>query len=143
MTEPVQVAIIGGGIVGCSMLYWLAKHGWTDTVLLEKRELTSGSTWHAAGNVTYFGHYASITKLYVNSIKTYLATEEESGQSVGFKPAGSLRLATSEAELDAYGTLEPMYEELGARIKRQCPVQHIEQKGTSWILQTPDGQIEA
>ena len=113
MTEKVQVAVIGGGIVGCSVLYWLAKLGWTDTVLLERRDLTSGSTWHAAGNVTYFGHYSSITKLYVNSVKTYLQAENESGHPVGFHPAGSLRLATSEHELEAYKRLEPLYDEIG------------------------------
>ena len=67
MTDHVRVAIVGGGIVGCSVLYSLAAHGWTDTVLLERREITSGSTWHAAGNVTYFGHYPGITRLYVNA----------------------------------------------------------------------------
>ena len=99
MTERVRVAVIGGGIVGCSVLYWLAKLGWQDLMLLEKRELTSGSTWHAAGNVTYFGHYSSITRLYVNSVKTYLAAQEHSGQSIGFHAAGSVRLATNDAEL--------------------------------------------
>ena len=52
MSDRVRVVVVGGGIVGCSVLYWLAKLGWTDTLLLERRELTSGSTWHAAGNVT-------------------------------------------------------------------------------------------
>lgn len=112
MTGHVRVAIIGGGIVGCSVLYWLARLGWSDTLLLERRELTSGSTWHAAGNVTFFGHYSSITRLYVNSVKTYLAAEEESGQSVGFHDAGSLRLATTPEELEAYRRLEPMYDEM-------------------------------
>ena len=69
MKEHAQVVVIGGGIVGCSVLYGLAKSGWTDSLLIEKRELTSGSTWHAAGNVTYFGHYPSITRLYVDSMK--------------------------------------------------------------------------
>ncbi|MCP5082451.1 MAG: FAD-binding oxidoreductase [Alphaproteobacteria bacterium] len=113
MTEKVQTVVIGGGIVGCSVLYWLAKLGWTDTLLLERRELTSGSTWHAAGNVTYFGHYSSITKLYVNSVRTYLQAESESGQPVSFHPAGSLRLATTEHELEAYKRLEPLYDEIG------------------------------
>ena len=113
MTDHVQVAVVGGGIVGCSVLYWLSELGWRDLLQLERRELTSGSTWHAAGNVTYFGHYSSITQLYVNSIKTYLAAEAATGQSVGFHAAGSLRLATSQAELDAYLHLEPMYENLG------------------------------
>lgn len=112
MTTHCRVAVVGGGIVGCSVLYWLAKLGWTDTILVEKRELTSGSTWHAAGNVTHFGHYPSITRLYVNSLRTYLAAQEESGQDVGFHQSGSLRLATTERELTYYKTLEPLYREL-------------------------------
>ena len=110
MSDHVRVVVVGGGIVGASVLYWLARLGWTDTLLLERRELTSGSTWHAAGNTTFFGHYPAITKLFVNSVATYLAAEEESGQAVGFHPAGSLRLATTEAELDAYRRLAPLYE---------------------------------
>ena len=55
MNTDVRVAVVGGGIVGASVLYWLAKMGWGDAILLERRELTSGSTWHAAGNTTYFG----------------------------------------------------------------------------------------
>ena len=51
MKSDVQVAVIGGGIVGAAVLYWLAKKGWTDTVLVERRELTSGSTWHSSGHV--------------------------------------------------------------------------------------------
>lgn len=70
MRTDVQVAVIGGGIVGVSVLYWLAKLGWTDTVLLERRELTSGSTWHAAGNTTYFGPYPKMTQLFAGSIRT-------------------------------------------------------------------------
>lgn len=113
MQEDAKVVVIGGGIVGCSVLFGLAKRGWTDTLLLEKLELTSGSTWHAAGNVTHFGHDSGLTRLYVNSIRAYLEAEVESGQSVGFHRTGSLRLATSREELAAYRRLEPLYESLG------------------------------
>lgn len=112
MTQRVRVAVIGGGIVGCAVLYGLAKRGWSDLVLLERRRLTSGSTWHAAGNTTYFGPYAAMTRLFIRSIETYLAAEAETGQSVGFHQTGSLRLATTEAELAAYRALEPLYREL-------------------------------
>ena len=150
MTEKVQAAVIGGGIVGCSVLYWLAKQGWTDTVLLERRDLTSGSTWHAAGNVTFFGHYSAITKLYVNSVKTYLQAEAESGQPVDFHAAGSLRLATSEAELEAYRRLEPLYEEMGVeyavvepgRIGDLHPLLNVD--GVYGAAHTPtDGHVDA
>ncbi len=150
MTEHVRVAIVGGGIVGCSVLYGLAARGWTDTLLLERRELTSGSTWHAAGNVTYFGHYASITRLYVDSIEAYLGAERESGQAVGFHAAGSLRLATTREELEAYRRLEPMYERLGiayrivdpAEIARLHPL--LVTDGLHGAAHTPtDGHVAA
>lgn len=113
MKTDVQVAVIGGGIVGAAVLYWLAKSGWTDSVLLERRELTSGSTWHAAGNTTYFGPYPKMTALFAGSIRTYLQAEEESGQSVGFHQTGSLRLAATERELELFHVYAPRYEQLG------------------------------
>ena len=113
MTQKTRVVVIGGGIVGCAVLYGLAKRGWTDAVLVERRQLTSGSTWHAAGNTTYFGPYAAMTRLFTSSIETYLQAEAETGQSVGFHQTGSLRLATSKAELDAYEALKPLYQDLG------------------------------
>ena len=112
MREDAKVVVIGGGIVGCGVLCALAKRGWSDAVLVERLELTSGSTWHAAGNVTHFGHYAEITRLHVDSLSTYLDAEAESGLDVGFHATGSLRLATTQAELDAYRRLEPLFEQL-------------------------------
>ena len=109
MTPDVRVAVIGGGIVGASVLYWLAKLGWTDTVLIERRELTSGSTWHAAGNTTHFGPYAEMTGLFAGSLRTYLQAEEESGQSVGFHRTGSLRLATTPRERELFESYAPRY----------------------------------
>ena len=109
MREEARVIVVGGGIVGCSVLYGLARRGWIDTLLLERLELTSGSTWHAAGNVTHFGHYAGLTRLYVDSIRTYLEAEAEGGHCVGFHETGSLRLATRREELEAYREIESMY----------------------------------
>ena len=97
MREEARVIVGGGGIVGCSVLYGLARRGWVDTLLLERLDPTSVSTWHAAGNVTHFGHYAGLTRLYVDSIRTYLEAEAEGGHCVGFHETGSLRLATSRA----------------------------------------------
>ena len=150
MTEHVRVAVIGGGIVGCSVLYRLAERGWTDTLLLERRELTSGSTWHAAGNVTYFGHYPGLTRLYVDSIRTYLEAERETGRSVGFHPAGSLRLATTREELDAYRRLAPMYDDLGVEYRVVDPAVMAElhpllaTAGLFGAAHTPtDGHVDA
>ena len=112
MKSDVQVAIVGGGIVGASVLYWLTKLGWTDCTLLERRELTSGSTWHAAGNTTYFGPYAEMTRLFAGSIRTYLQAEHESGQSVSFHQTGSLRLATTPRERELFHSYEKKYEAL-------------------------------
>ena len=113
MADHAQCIVIGGGIVGCSVLHGLTKAGWSDVTLLERLELTSGSTWHAAGNVTYFGHYPGITRLYADSIRVYQAIERETGQSVGFHPTGGLRLATTRDELDAYHALAPLFADLG------------------------------
>jgi len=121
MKTDVQVAVIGGGIVGASVLYWLAKKGWMDSVLLERRELTSGSTWHAAGNTTYFGPYPAMTPLFAGSIRTYLQAESESGQSVSFHQTGSLRLAATPRELELFHVYESRYAELGIPFHIRTP----------------------
>jgi len=112
MKTDVQVVVVGGGIVGASVLYWLTKLGWTDCALLERRELTSGSTWHAAGNTTYFGPYAEMTRLFAGSIRTYLQAEQESGQSVSFHQTGSLRVATTPRERALFHSYEEKYKAL-------------------------------
>ena len=121
MKTDVQVAVIGGGIVGASVLYWLAKLGWTDSVLLERRELTSGSTWHAAGNTTYFGPYPKMTQLFAGSIRTYLQAQEESSQSVGFHETGSLRLAATQREFDLFHTYQPRYAQMSIPFHIRTP----------------------
>lgn len=112
MTQKVRVVVIGGGIVGCAVLYGLAQKGWSDVILLERRQLTSGSTWHAAGNTTYFGPYPAMTRLFQNSISTYLKAESETDHSVGFHQTGSLRLAATKDDLQAFHDLTPFYKEM-------------------------------
>lgn len=85
--------MIGGGIVGCSTAYHLAKLGWTDTVLIEKHQLTSGSTFHAAGLVGQLRTSANITQLLGYSVELYRRLETETGQATGWKMNGGLRLA--------------------------------------------------
>ena len=126
MKTDVQTAIIGGGIVGASVLYWLAKLGHTDTVLIERRELTSGSTWHAAGNTTYFGPYPAMTRLFAGSIRTYQQAEAESGQSIGFHQTGSLRVAATPRELEQFHAFIPRYQELGIPYHIRTPEQVAE-----------------
>src|SRR5262245_54005370 len=95
-----RVVIVGGGIVGCSLLYHLAKAGWSDCVLIEKAELTSGSTWHAAGAITHSIASQSVARMAGYGIELYQALEKETEQSVSWHGCGSLRLAYTDDELD-------------------------------------------
>lgn len=95
-----KVVIIGGGIVGCSLLYHLACEGWADSLLIEKDELTSGSTWHAAGAITHSLGNAGLARMAGYGIELYQRLEAETGQSVTWHGCGSLRLAYTEDELD-------------------------------------------
>jgi sarcosine dehydrogenase len=96
LPSSARVVVIGGGIVGCSVAYHLAKLGWTDTVLVEKHQLTSGSTFHAAGLVGQLRTSANITQLLGNSVELYRTLEAETGQATGWKMNGGLRLACNE-----------------------------------------------
>ncbi|HLE79540.1 MAG TPA: FAD-dependent oxidoreductase [Candidatus Limnocylindrales bacterium] len=102
MRTGARVVVIGGGVVGCSLLYHLAKLGWRDTLLLEKNELTAGSTWHAAGLCTQFSASLNITRLLMYGVELYKQLEAETGQSVDFREVGSIRLATVPERLDHY-----------------------------------------
>ncbi|MGX9182099.1 FAD-dependent oxidoreductase [Mesorhizobium sp. BHbdii] len=96
-----RVVIIGGGIMGCGLAYHLAHEGWTDIVLLEKSELTSGSTWHAAGQITHSTSSFSLGKCVGYNIDLYSKVlEKETGQSVTWHGCGSFRLAYTDDELD-------------------------------------------
>ncbi|MCZ6720513.1 MAG: FAD-dependent oxidoreductase [Proteobacteria bacterium] len=93
--DQTRVVVIGGGIIGCSTAYHLAKAGCDEVVLLERKKLTSGSTWHAAGVVGQLRSSANITRLLGHSVALYAALEEETGQATGWRASGSLRLACS------------------------------------------------
>jgi dimethylglycine dehydrogenase len=101
MKSSAQAVIIGGGVVGASVLYHLAKIGWTDVLLVEKSELTSGSTWHAAGGMHTFNGEANISRLQKYTIDLYREIEALSGQSCGLHPNGGLMLAATQGELDS------------------------------------------
>jgi len=101
MKDSARAVIIGGGVVGASVLYHLAKIGWRDLLLLEKSELTSGSTWHAAGGMHTFNGEANISRLQKYTIDLYREIETLSGQSCGLHPNGGLMLAATEGELDS------------------------------------------
>ena len=100
METHAKVVIIGGGVVGCSILFHLAKFGLKDCILLERKELTSGSSWHAAGNVHVISSDPNISRLMAYTIKLYKEIEETSGHSTGFKPSGGFYLASNEIWAD-------------------------------------------
>nr|XP_044633082.1 dimethylglycine dehydrogenase, mitochondrial [Equus asinus] len=100
--DRAETVIIGGGCVGVSLAYHLAKAGMKDVVLLEKLELTAGSTWHAAGLTTYFHPGINLKKIHYYSIKLYEKLEEETGQVVGFHQPGSIRIATTPVRVDEF-----------------------------------------
>jgi dimethylglycine dehydrogenase len=101
MKSSASAVVIGGGVVGASVLYHLAKIGWTDVLLIEKSELTSGSTWHAAGGMHTFNGEANISRLQKYTIDLYREIEALSGQSCGLHPNGGLMLAANQGELDS------------------------------------------
>jgi dimethylglycine dehydrogenase len=102
VTDTARVVVIGGGILGASVLYHLARAGWTDTVLVERGELASGSTWHAAGNTPHFNTSLNISRIHLASTDLYQRLEAETGQAVGFHRPGSLRLASVPDRMDEY-----------------------------------------
>ena len=100
MKSHVRAVVIGGGVVGASVLYHLTKIGWTDVMLLEKHELTSGSTWHAAANVHTYNSDANVSKLQKYTIDLYREIEAISGQSCGIHATGNLVVAANQTVLD-------------------------------------------
>ena len=102
MRTHARVVVIGGGVVGVSTLYHLAKKGWSDCVLVERKELTSGSTWHAAGLLPLFNMSYATSHIHDYSLKLYPALEKQTGMSVGFSQVGNLRMAQTNERMDEY-----------------------------------------
>lgn len=103
MPEHARVVVIGGGAMGVSLLYHLTKLGWTDAVLVEKNELTAGSTWHAAGLCTHYAHNVTIMNLRAHSVRLYNdILESETGQPVSFHQCGALRVTRFQDRLDEF-----------------------------------------
>src|SRR5215475_11216599 len=99
MKDAARVVVIGGGIAGCSVAYHLARKGWTDVVLVDKGELTSGSTWHAAGMVTHFHTSPTLMRMRKYSIDLYRRLQAEPGAAAHWHEVGSLRVASSRDQL--------------------------------------------
>ena len=100
MRTSARAVVIGGGVGGCSILYWLARLGWDDVVLVERAELTSGSTFHSAGLVGQLRSSLSLTKMMMSSVELYRALEGEVGLETGWREVGSLRLASSPERME-------------------------------------------
>ena len=100
MKSHVRVAVIGGGVVGCSVLYHLTRLGWSDVMLIERSELTSGSTWHAAGGFHTLNADTNMAALQGYTIRLYRELEELTGQSCGLHHVGGLTLAADADRLD-------------------------------------------
>ena len=100
MESHAKVVVIGGGVVGCSILYHLSKFGLKDCILLERKELTSGSSWHAAGNVHVISSDPNISRMMAYTIGLYKEIEQESGHSVGFRASGGFYLASNDVWAD-------------------------------------------
>ncbi|WP_289042800.1 FAD-dependent oxidoreductase [uncultured Aliiroseovarius sp.] len=102
MKTQVKALVVGGGAVGTSIAYHLAKAGWDDVMLLERDELTSGSTWHAAGLLPLFNMSFATTHIHDYSVKFYKTLEEETGLNAGFAVVGNLRMAQTDERMDEY-----------------------------------------
>jgi dimethylglycine dehydrogenase len=100
MQSKAKIVIVGGGVMGCSLAYHLCKEGETDVLLLEKAELTSGSTWHAAGQITHSVSHYSLAKMAAYGTELYPLLEDETGQSCTWHGSGSLRIAYTQDEVD-------------------------------------------
>src|SRR5436305_11076797 len=100
MLHRARAVVIGGGVGGCAVLYWLARLGWEDVLLLERAELTSGSTFHSAGLVGQLRGSLSLTRMMMSSVDLYRELGEEVGLETGWREVGSLRLASSQERME-------------------------------------------
>jgi dimethylglycine dehydrogenase len=124
MKAQAKVVVIGGGVVGVSALYHLAKKGWgDDVVLLEKAELTSGSTWHAAGLLPLFNMSYSVGQIHKYSVELYGKLEGETSQPVGFSRVGNLRLAMNQDRMDEYYQYAATAKTIGVNVEFLSPKQ--------------------
>jgi len=139
MKTEARAVVIGGGVVGVSTLYHLAKKGWDDSVLIERKELTSGSTWHAAGLLPLFNMSYSVGQIHRYSVKFYHELQEETGMNVGFSQVTNIRLARTKDRWDEYMYYAGVAETLGIPLNILTP----EQVKEIWPLCETDGLLGA
>ena len=138
LPQQTQTVVIGGGIVGCSVAYHLA-HSGHEVVLLERRQLTSGSTWHAAGLVSQFQGFPSVTRLACYGIELMQQLQAETGQATGFKKVGATAVAMNAARR------EELLRRMDVAIGQGIEVQRltVDELGQQWPLLNTDGIVEA
>ncbi len=139
MKSKTKVVVIGGGVVGVSTLYHLAKKGWDDVVLVERKELTSGSTWHAAGLLPLFNMSYSVGQLHKYAVNFYKTLEEETGKNVGFSVVSNIRLASTKDRMDEYYQYAGVAKTIGVDVNFLSPSQVKE----IWPLCNTDDLIGA
>ena len=142
-----RVVIIGGGVIGCSVAYHLTKLGWKDVVLLERKQLTSGTTWHAAGLIAQLRATANMTKLAKYSQELYGNLEEETGVATGFKRCGSITVALTEERREEIFRQAAMARAFGVHVDEISPAEvkaryeHLNIEGvTGGVYLDKDGQ---
>ena len=144
-----KVVVIGGGVIGCSVAYHLTKFGWKDVVLLERDQLTSGTTWHAAGLVSQLGPSATITKIRKYTLDLYKSLEKEVDHSAGLRLNGALSIAQNDSrwqELKRQATTAQLYDVdlrilTREEIKKKYPMMNSEDlKGG--VLMPGDGSAD-
>lgn len=113
MKTSARVVVIGGGVVGCSILYHLAKNGWTDVVLIERMELTSGSSWHAAGGLFTITRPNTAAEIHRYTFQIYSELERESDQSCGFHFTGGINICRTQDEIDSNAMMQSACRRLG------------------------------
>ncbi len=139
MKSHARVVVIGGGVVGVGTLYHLAKKGWSDVALIERKELTSGSTWHAAGLLPLFNMSYSVGQVHKYSVNLYRQLEEETGLHAGLSTVSNIRLASNQDRMDEYLQYRGVAETIGVEVEVLTPEEVID----LWPLAKPDGLIGA
>ena len=122
MATDAQAVIVGGGVMGVSLAWHLTGRGWRDVVLLEKNELTAGSTWHAAGLCTHFAHHPTIMAMRAESVRLYRhVLPAETGETAGFHPCGALRVTRSAERMDEFRHVQGLGEFMGHELRILTP----------------------
>ncbi len=150
MKSHARVAVIGGGVIGCSILYHLTKLGWKDVVLIERKELTAGSSWHAAGGFHALNSNPGIAKLQSYTIQLYKEIEQISEQSVGMHMTGGINIAATQARWDFLRADHARHRVLGletqligpAEIKALCPLMDVGKGVLGALYDSHEGHVD-